>query len=133
MGYLHIDNLYKNNKILTNFKHTGSRIIAKHKRAEFSETKTPREVDVNKLNLILGAGAIADEWVTEMRLAHVMDKVLGPQTPEMKHTGDIVRGMIEDVQREASGEILDFTPEINRAIGTRAAKLFKALISQVKI
>jgi len=53
-------------------KNNGSRIMSKHKRAEFMETKTPRSVDPKQLKVLEDAQAIADEWVTPMRIIHVM-------------------------------------------------------------
>ena len=56
-------------------KNNGSRIIVKHKRAEFLETKTIREVNPEKLKILKESKAIAEEWVTPMRLNHVLDKL----------------------------------------------------------
>lgn len=106
----------------------GARVIAKHKRPEFSERKTAVPVDDAKRALMESAQAIADEWVTEMRLSHVLDKLGNPA--EMSSTGRVIDAMIEDVTREAEGEIAD-TPEVRKAIGAAAAKLFKRKVSTV--
>src|SRR5579885_1125554 len=99
------------------------RVISKHKRAEERETATARKVDdPAKLEVLQGAEAIALEWVTETRLEHVLDKL--PQGIGMEATGQVIAAMIEDVTREAAGEIVD-TKEARKAIGARAAKLFK--------
>jgi hypothetical protein len=103
-------------------KGNGARIIAKHKRDDERETKTTRAVNSEKLEVMRGAKAIADEWVTPTRLSHVLDK-LGPVG--MENTPDVIRAMIEDVIREASGEIED-SKDARRAIGAATAKLFKA-------
>jgi hypothetical protein len=108
---------------------SGERLCAKHKRAEFCERKTPVEVDPGKLAVLEAAEAIADEWVTEMRLSHVLDKLGNPT--DMSATGDVIRGMVEDVLREASGEIVD-SKDARKAIGARAAKLFKARVSKIR-
>jgi hypothetical protein len=100
----------------------GERVIAKHKRDEFKETATPREVDPAQAKIIADAEAIALEWVTDMRLVHVLDKI--PVPHGLEHTGVVIRSMVEDVLREAKGEIVD-TKEARKAIGARAAKLFK--------
>jgi hypothetical protein len=47
-------------------KNAYGRIIAKHKRDEFRETKTKRSVD-KELNILNDAIKIAEEWVTEDR------------------------------------------------------------------
>lgn len=106
----------------------GSRIIAKHKRDEFKETKTPREVDPAEFQILTEANAIAEEWVTEMRLNHVLDKL--PQGIGMEETKTVIAAMIEDVYREAKGEIVE-SKAVSKAIGTKAAIMFKKKIQQI--
>ena len=103
-------------------KNNGSRIISKHKRPEFSERKTIPEVDPAKREILEKAESIALEWVTEMRLSHVLDKLGSPT--DMRASPEVIKAMIEDVTREASGEIID-SKEARKAIGSRAVKLFK--------
>jgi hypothetical protein len=104
-------------------KNNGQRIIAKHKCEAFSERATPQKVvDPAKLQLLTDAAAIADEWVTPMRLEHVLDKLEGPF--DMTRTGDVIRAMIADVYREAAGEVIE-SREANAAIGKNTALLFK--------
>jgi hypothetical protein len=103
-------------------KNNGSRIIAKHKREEFSERSTPQKVvDPDKLAVLTAASAIASEWVTEMRLTHVLD-----QFPDagMEQMPDILRAMVADVEREATGEIIA-SKDARRAISSRTVALFK--------
>ena len=102
----------------------GSRIIAKHKREEFSERcgPSPDVRDATKREQMANADAIALEWVTDMRLSHVLDK-LGSNAG-IERTGEVIAAMVEDVCREAGDEILDSKPA-RRAIGSAAAKLFK--------
>jgi hypothetical protein len=107
-------------------KGNGARIIAKHKRDEERETKTTREVNPEKVEVLRQAQAIADEWVTPTRLRHVIDK-LG--TVGMENTPDVIRAMIEDVTREAAGEIED-SKDARKAIGSATAKMFKAHIQE---
>lgn len=102
--------------------HRGDRIIAKHKRDEFKETATPREVDPAKAKALADAEAIALEWVTDMRLTHVLDKIPTPHVPEQ--TGLVIKAMTEDVLREGAGEFVD-TKDARKAIGSRAAAMFK--------
>ncbi|MBK8736540.1 MAG: hypothetical protein IPL98_11845 [Saprospiraceae bacterium] len=99
----------------------GSRVIAKHKRDEFKETKTPREVSPEQLNTGR-CKAIADEWVTEMRLKHVLDKL--PQGINVESTKLVIEAMVEDVYREAKGEIVE-SKDVTKFIGSRTAQLFK--------
>ena len=103
-------------------KNNGSRIISKHKQDTFSERATPQKiVDPAKLKVLADADAIAQEWVTSMRLTHVLDKLHGPG---IEKTKDVIVAMIEDVLREAAGEIVE-SREAKRAIGTRTAMMFK--------
>ncbi|MHB8407818.1 MAG: RNA ligase family protein [Acidiferrobacterales bacterium] len=104
-------------------KNNGSRIIAKHKGERFQErANQPRVIDVEKLAMLTNAKDIAVEWVTEMRLTHVLDKLGGDVGIE--RTGEVIKAMIEDVEREAKGEILE-SNDIRKAISQRAAGLFK--------
>ncbi|GAA4392030.1 RNA ligase family protein [Hymenobacter koreensis] len=100
----------------------GSRIISKHKRDEFMETKTPREVSPEAAAILAGAQAIADEWVTPMRLLHVLDKL--PQGIGIESTPQVINAMLEDVLREAKGEIVE-SKAAAKAIGAKAAQVFK--------
>ena len=109
-------------------KNNGSRIMAKHKNPKFSETKTPHEVDPARMKILVDAEAIAEEWVTPMRLVHVLDAF--PEPWDMQITRDVIRGMIADVFKESKGEIID-SKEAHTAIGTRTAKLFKEKLNQV--
>jgi hypothetical protein len=103
-------------------RNDGQRIIAKHKRAEERETKTPREVvDPAKQAVLDNAQAIADEWVTPTRLEHVLDK-LGDVGIE--RTKDVISAMVDDVVREGAGEFVD-SREARAAIGRVTAQLFK--------
>jgi hypothetical protein len=106
----------------------GERVIAKHKRAEFSERKTIPDVDPTVREVADRADAIADEWVTEMRLSHVLDRIGNPS--DVSATGEVIKAMVEDVCREASGEIVD-SKAARKAIGARAAKLFRSRVTKV--
>jgi len=101
---------------------SGERIISKHKSAEERETKTVRNVgDPTKLKVLEEATAIADEWVTPMRLEHVLDK-LGPVT--MSDVPRIINAMVEDVLREGAGEVVD-SKDARKAIGNATVRFFK--------
>jgi hypothetical protein len=108
--------------------HNGSRIIAKHKRPEFSERTSKRDtvVDAQKLEILTKAQDIAAEWVTPMRLEHVLSKLeagLGRESA-IEDVPQIIAAMVEDVTREAVGEIA-LTREAAKAIGSATVKLFK--------
>ena len=108
----------------------GNRIIAKHKRAEFMETRTPREVNPDKQLILKEANAVAEEWVTPMRMRHVINVVkimrhmIDQQPLDMTDTGRMISAMTEDVYREAKDEIIE-SQAAKKAIGKRTARLFK--------
>lgn len=100
----------------------GKRIIAKHKHDAFKERTTQQKVvDPATLKVLTDAKSIAEEWVTDMRLAHVLDK-FGPGTPE--RTRDVISAMQADVVREAEGEIV-LSKEVYSAIARRTVELLK--------
>lgn len=101
----------------------GGRLIAKHKGDEFRETATPRAVvDPAQAKVLADAEAIALEWVTPMRLEHVLQKSPGTGPED---TRAVIDAMLADVLREGTGEIVD-SPAARRAISQRTARLFAA-------
>ena len=101
----------------------GHRVVAKHKRETFSERATPQKVvDPAKLVVLAEAQAIAQEWVTPMRLAHVLDKL--PRPLDMSVTPRVIAAMVADVYREASGEVVE-SRDATTAIGRRTAGMFR--------
>lgn len=108
----------------------GGRVIAKHKRDEFKETKTPREVSPEEFKIMEDAKAIAEEWVTEMRLKHVLDKL--PQGINIESTKIVIDAMVEDVYREAKREIVE-SREVKKHIGSKTAIMFKKKIQNEMI
>lgn len=101
----------------------GDRVIAKHKRAELKETATHREVSKEALAKIDEAKAIANEWVTIERLNHILDGV----EAKIENTGQVIALMIEDILREADGEIVD-SPNARKEISRHTALMFKELL-----
>jgi hypothetical protein len=98
------------------------RVICKYKPDEQMETKTKREVSEEQLKVLSDAKEIAEEWVTNLRLEHVLQKF--PADVSMESMGDVIKAMVEDVYREGSGEIVE-SKEVNKAIGQKAVQLFK--------
>ena len=127
----------------------GDRIITKHKRDEFRETYKARAVrferekqDPEEYKKLTAAQAIAKEWVTPMRLRHVIDKAqailnniqglegnreLGPEDiPEL------IEMMYGDIKIEGKGEFIE-NQAVKKAIGRLTALLFKKhLIEKLK-
>jgi len=107
----------------------GNRVTGKHKRIEFQERMNqPAVVDADKQKVLEDANAIAEEWVVAVRLEHVLDKLGNPK--EMSMTGKVMLAMVEDVMREAEGEIVD-TKEVRRAIGAKASAMYKRICQAV--
>lgn len=108
----------------------GGRFLAKHKSTKFAEREHQPKVsfdDAGKMQLIADAKAIAKEWVTVMRLQHVLDRAkieLQIEPNETKYIPDLIKLMIEDVTREAEGEII-VTPQALKQIGNMTAALYK--------
>jgi hypothetical protein len=103
-------------------KNNGERLICKHKGDDFKETATPRPVvDPAKQKLLEDAQSVADDFVTPMRLQHVLDKLSGHCMERMK---EIIGAMIEDVNREGVGEFTP-SPQVNKAIGSKTVVLYK--------
>jgi len=100
----------------------GERIIAKHKQDWARETKTPREISPEQQKILSDAQAIADEWVTPMRLEHVLQE--HPECIGMEHTGIIIKSMIADIMREAKDEA-EFSKLAYSIIGKVTAKLWE--------
>ena len=108
----------------------GNRVISKYKNDAFMETASKREVSPDKLQVLKDAEAIANEWVTDMRLRHVVD-ALHLYPVQIEHTGKVIKATLDDVRREGEGEIA-WTKEAERAVCAAAAKLYKKSITDVK-
>lgn len=122
----------------------GERIIYKHKRAEFSEHKSPKELgsathDGKQLELGAISGTkklveIADDWVTVMRLEHVLDKLSSQAKDEGKEEkkvfpdqgpswSQVIDAMVEDVRKESKGEF-EMTLPLIKLIKQNTTKLY---------
>jgi hypothetical protein len=110
-------------------KNNEERVIGKHKRDDYKERATPQKiVDPAKLKVLEEVNAIADEWTTEMRLTHVLDKI--PQPHGMELIPVVIRAMQEDILREAKGEIVE-SKEALRAIGTKTREMYKQRVQKI--
>lgn len=101
----------------------GSRVIAKHKRDEFKETKTPREVSPEQFKILEDAKAIANEWVTENRLHNIFSH-LSEDEKDMSNMPNILKIMLEDIHREGNKEIA-FTKQVDKEICKSTAQMVK--------
>jgi hypothetical protein len=112
-------------------KNNGGRVIAKHKRDEFRETKTPRNVidKSEKREKLIEVNKIIDEWLTERRLDHVLDNA--NLELKVENIGKIIPLMMEDIYREGKGEIEE-SQELKKAIGRETALMFKRRLNVIK-
>jgi len=110
----------------------GDRVVAKHKTELFSERTSKSDTIINdeKLTLMTEAKEIALEWVTPMRLNHVLDKL--PKDIQMKDVREVILAMQEDVTREAAGEIV-INKNVLSEIGKLTVELFKKLRLDKKV
>lgn len=110
-------------------KNNGERVIVKHKQEKFRETSSPRPISDEKLKVLEDARAIALEWVTPMRLQHVLDKI---ESADITKMSQIIKAMVEDVQREAAGEIV-WSTEVGKAISQLTATMAKEHFSRIVV
>ena len=105
----------------------GKRVIAKFKNEEFAEHSKPRKVKDTTVDYS-EANAVADDWVNPMRLTHVIDQLVSSRDNKeysIEDTGKILQLMVDDIKAESVGEV-DVTKDVERAIKTKTAKLFKS-------
>ena len=107
---------------LLEFKFNHDRIIAKHKQDEERETKTKRVLTDEELKVLSDAKEIAEEWVTEKRLEHILSKL--PKDINMEHTRSVIEAMVADIFREGRDEIVQ-SKEAVTAIGKMTAKMLR--------
>lgn len=103
----------------------GGRVVAKNKSEKYKELMEQPKVDPHdvKVKLEADASKIAENWVTPMRLAHVLDKFPTPHTIEI--IKDVILAMNEDVMREGEGEIDKSNPKLPKMINSRTASIYK--------
>ena len=104
----------------------GDRVIAKHKGENFRETSTKREISPEKLKILKDAEAIAEEWVTYMRLMHILDKI---EDPCIEKTGLVIKTIIDDIEVEAKDEVV-LNSIVNKQIGKKTAYMFKGYLQK---
>jgi hypothetical protein len=102
------------------------RIISKHKNDEFKETNTSRSV-TDEIPVLNVAKEIAIEWVTPIRLEHVLQKL--PSDIDITKMPVILDAMVEDVLREGAGELID-SKDLRGQIKSLTAKLYKKKLQE---
>jgi len=107
----------------------GKRLVAKHKSDAFKERQKQPKVG-EPSEVLAAANAIAQEWVTPMRLTHVLDGLaVDGLPPGIDRTKDVILAMIADVEREAAGEV-EMSKQARKSIGSRTAQMFKARLQE---
>jgi hypothetical protein len=102
----------------------GGRWILKYKREDFAEVKTPREIDPEaKMNILRGQ-AVADEFVTEMRLRHILDK--NPYST-LQDIPKVIQLMVDDIAAECEGEYIA-SSVVMKAIGGKTVMFYKKFL-----
>lgn len=109
-------------------KNNRARIVCKHKRDEFRETKSPTSiVDPEKIKLIEDAKTIAEEWVTLNRLKNIFSH-WDPDDIKIENMAKLIAAMIEDIHREAAENAI-FNKEVDKQIGKHTAQLFNKYLA----
>ena len=104
----------------------GKRAIAKYKNKEFWEIKSRRPLG-EVLKILENQDEIINEWLTEMRFQHVLDRVLQMKEKkefEKKDIKIVIDLMVEDIFRESQGEII-WSNDIEKAIKRKTGIMFK--------
>jgi len=110
----------------------GERAIFKHKNDKFWEVSTPRLLGIES-KIIAESTAIVDEWVTEERLKHVVDKMLHDipdKTLTIKHINQFLNAMVADIKKESENEIVWHPSGLTeRSIKQKASYMYREFIS----
>jgi len=110
-------------------KNNGERICAKHKGAKFAELASTPKVRPGAMELIGEARKVAEQFVTEMRLMHVLQKLPGALEEGLPAIPKVIAAMVEDITREGKGEFEE-NKKVNGEIARSTALLFKQRVMQ---
>lgn len=112
-------------------KNNGDRIIAKHKSEHFSERKSKADTKVlspEQIKVFQEAEAIAEEFVTAGRMKNLLSH-LKEEEINIENTPKIIKLMLDDIVKEASGEYVD-SKEARKAIGKLTVTVFKQFLQK---
>nr|URM61922.1 ankyrin repeat domain containing protein [Mimivirus sp.] len=107
----------------------GKRAIMKHKNADFWEIKSRRPLG-ERLQVVESINEIVEDWVTEQRFNHVIDRVLQNKVVKVLEISDIkilLDLMVEDVKRESEGEVI-WSEEVVKAIRKKQLLCLKIML-----
>jgi hypothetical protein len=103
----------------------GYRFIYKHKNAGFRETNSVRSISSDEdVKLWADAEEVALEYVTPMRLSHVLQKT---EYKGVEDTGNVVRAMVNDVLVEEGHDIV-WNKKVEKAIGKKTVELLRRVV-----
>jgi hypothetical protein len=113
----------------------GRRLIAKHKRDEFRETKSVVKFDSHDGEKKMRAGLIAEEWCTPMRFEHVVDQLIREREdkqPGMQDIPALIKLMREDILREGADVMptIEDVKAFDKTIGFLVVKFLKARLNE---
>lgn len=112
----------------------GRPLIVKIKSPAFAETaREKKDRPAGQTIVMDGARAFAADYVTAMRLEHVLDQVReanGFQSNplDVRHTGDVLRAMYQDVAREGAADLAALPEDQQKLVGKVVADLTKPLL-----
>jgi hypothetical protein len=104
------------------------RLIVKYKGDAFSEREKPvHELGPERAVKMEEAEKVSLEWVTPMRLEHVIDRLIRERKNKevgMEDSRALINLMVEDVGREGEGEV-EMTQAVKKSIGQQTVRLLK--------
>ena len=105
----------------------GDRLIAKHKRDDFQEVRSKREITTDeKVKIFDRADEIANEFVNARRLEHVIQHLQekGIAADSIQYCKQVIDEMVKDVLEEGSEEIRG-SQEVIKVLSKKAVEEFK--------
>lgn len=118
--------------IIETVNFANKRIIYKHKNPEFWEIASDRPLG-EKLVVMNDVYQIANEWITKQRIEHVINHIISEREKkeiELKDICLLVKRIIDDVKREAEGEI-EWSIGAEKEMKKRAGFMFKNMIDEL--
>jgi hypothetical protein len=138
-----IESFIENDSLCTITMNNGTRPIFKHKCGPFWETKKPGMLTLDEskkekkpltdmVEKTQYNQETADNWITNMRAEHVLDKMLhdtpdpvqGDKKVDLSDIKSFSDNMIKDVEKESVGEI-EWSPKLIRLMRIKSMSLLK--------
>jgi len=119
----------------------GTRCIAKHKNHQFMEVLHKRPLIKKKLDgtcidiIEQNHCTVANDWITEMRVVHVIDKMLHNKQEKKLDKSDLVQFLellVNDVEAESHGEI-EWTDILRKEMKTQGRIIYLNVLKKMMI